>query len=82
MRNWTYCDKTERNDLSLSCYVRIIAEPPKNRKGSFNGNFNIGSKPAPNLQLSRNGNYSVGIIIQHQAIYFALLDYIIDYTCR
>ena len=31
MRNWTYSDKTERNDLSLSCYVRITIESTKNR---------------------------------------------------
>ena len=61
MRNRTYCDKIERNDLPQPRYVRIIAEPPKNRKGSFDRNFNVGSKPAQNLQPSRIGNYSVGI---------------------
>ena len=31
MRNRTYCDKTERNDLPLPRYVRITAEPTKTR---------------------------------------------------
>ena len=46
MRNWTYCDKTERNDLPLPCHVRITAEPTKNQQGSFYENYNNVSKHA------------------------------------
>ena len=59
MRNWTYCDKIERNNLPLPCHVRIAAEPTKNQQGSFYENFNNVSKHAENLQYFKNGIYSV-----------------------
>ena len=54
-------DKIARNNLPLPCHVRIAAEPPKNRQGSFYENFNNVSKHAENSQHFKNGIYSVDI---------------------